>query len=127
MYHELRVIATLPKFCATTGGSLGIVTDRQEGLSTGRIVMRLPAWLSGAFRTEHRISAGDGAGDLAAADGSSSERFTQFVLEGASWKHELTQDEYALFPAPPVRRAPPLRPRRARVRRLPTKPILPPA
>jgi sugar-specific transcriptional regulator TrmB len=34
---------------------------------------------------------------ITAADGSSSERFTQFVLEGADWKHELTQDEYALF------------------------------
>jgi sugar-specific transcriptional regulator TrmB len=34
---------------------------------------------------------------ITSADGSSSERFTQFVLEGASWKHELTQDEYALF------------------------------
>jgi hypothetical protein len=34
---------------------------------------------------------------ITSADGTSSERFTQFVLEGASWKHELTQDEYALF------------------------------
>jgi hypothetical protein len=34
---------------------------------------------------------------ISLADGSSSERFTQFVSEGASWKHELTQDEYTLF------------------------------
>lgn len=34
---------------------------------------------------------------ITSADGTSSERFTQFVLEGASWKHELTQNEYALF------------------------------
>jgi len=31
------------------------------------------------------------------ADGSSSERTTQFVLENGSWKHELTQAEYDLF------------------------------
>jgi sugar-specific transcriptional regulator TrmB len=34
---------------------------------------------------------------ITSADGSSSERFTQFVLENGSWKHELTQEEYALF------------------------------
>jgi hypothetical protein len=34
---------------------------------------------------------------ITSADGTSSERFTQFVLEGAGWKHELTQEEYALF------------------------------
>jgi hypothetical protein len=34
---------------------------------------------------------------ITSADGSSSERFTLFVLEDAGWKHELTQDEYALF------------------------------
>jgi hypothetical protein len=31
------------------------------------------------------------------ADGSSSERTTQFVLENGSWKHELIQEEYDLF------------------------------
>jgi hypothetical protein len=31
------------------------------------------------------------------ADGTSSERTTQFVLENGSWKHELTQAEYDLF------------------------------
>ena len=31
------------------------------------------------------------------ADGTSSERTTQFVLENGSWKHELTQEEYDLF------------------------------
>jgi hypothetical protein len=31
------------------------------------------------------------------AEGSSSERTTQFVLENGSWKHELTQAEYDLF------------------------------
>ena len=31
------------------------------------------------------------------ADGSSSERATQFVLENGVWKHELTQSEYELF------------------------------
>ena len=30
-------------------------------------------------------------------DGASSERTTQFVLEDGSWKHELTQAEYAIF------------------------------
>jgi hypothetical protein len=30
-------------------------------------------------------------------DGSSSERFTRFVLENGSWKHDLTQEEYDLF------------------------------
>ncbi len=34
---------------------------------------------------------------ITSADGSSSERFTLFVLEDAVWKHELTQEEYALF------------------------------
>lgn len=34
---------------------------------------------------------------ITSADGSSSERFTQFVLENGIWKHELTQEEYALF------------------------------
>jgi hypothetical protein len=34
---------------------------------------------------------------ITSADGSSSERFTLFVLEDAGWKHELTQEEYALF------------------------------
>jgi hypothetical protein len=31
------------------------------------------------------------------ADGSSSERTTEFVLENGTWKHELTQEEYELF------------------------------
>jgi hypothetical protein len=30
-------------------------------------------------------------------DGSSSERFTRFILENGSWKHDLTQEEYDLF------------------------------
>jgi hypothetical protein len=30
-------------------------------------------------------------------DGSSSERFTRFVLEDSSWKHDLTLEEYDLF------------------------------
>ncbi len=34
---------------------------------------------------------------ITSADGSSSERFTQFVLENGSWKHELTPEEYELF------------------------------
>ncbi|MBA2511871.1 MAG: hypothetical protein H0V28_10370 [Rubrobacteraceae bacterium] len=34
---------------------------------------------------------------ITSADGSSSERFTRFVLENGSWKHELTSDEYELF------------------------------
>jgi outer membrane murein-binding lipoprotein Lpp len=34
---------------------------------------------------------------ITSADGSSSERFTRFVLENGSWKHELTPDEYELF------------------------------
>src|SRR5918994_2094750 len=31
------------------------------------------------------------------ADGSSSDRVTQFILENGSWKHDLTQEEYELF------------------------------
>ena len=34
---------------------------------------------------------------VTSADGSSSERFTQFVLENGSWKHDLTPEEYELF------------------------------
>lgn len=34
---------------------------------------------------------------ITSADGSSSERFTRFVLENGNWKHELTPDEYELF------------------------------
>lgn len=34
---------------------------------------------------------------ITAADGTSSERTTLFVLEGDSWLHELTPSEYALF------------------------------
>jgi len=34
---------------------------------------------------------------ITAADGSSSERFTRFVLENGEWKHELTPEEYELF------------------------------
>jgi len=34
---------------------------------------------------------------ITAADGSSSERFTRFVLENGDWKHELTPEEYELF------------------------------
>ena len=34
---------------------------------------------------------------ITSADGSSSERTTQFILENGSWKHDLTQTEYALF------------------------------
>ena len=34
---------------------------------------------------------------ITSADGSSSERFTRFVLENGSWKHELTPEEYELF------------------------------
>ena len=34
---------------------------------------------------------------ITSADGTSSERFTRFVLENGSWKHELTPDEYELF------------------------------
>ncbi len=34
---------------------------------------------------------------ITSADGSSSERATQFILETGSWKHELTQSEYELF------------------------------
>ena len=34
---------------------------------------------------------------ITAADGTSSERFTRFVLENGSWKHELTPEEYELF------------------------------
>jgi hypothetical protein len=30
-------------------------------------------------------------------DGSSSERFTRFLLENGGWKHDLTQEEYDLF------------------------------
>src|SRR5215204_5675096 len=30
-------------------------------------------------------------------DGSSSERYTRFVLQNGSWKHDLTQEEYDLF------------------------------
>jgi hypothetical protein len=30
-------------------------------------------------------------------DGSSSERFTRFILENGSWKHDLSQEEYDLF------------------------------
>lgn len=34
---------------------------------------------------------------ITSADGSSSERTTQFILENGSWKHDLTQTEYELF------------------------------
>jgi len=34
---------------------------------------------------------------ITAADGTSSERFTRFVLENGGWKHELTPEEYELF------------------------------
>ncbi len=34
---------------------------------------------------------------ITSADGTSSERFTRFVLEDGSWKHELTPEEYELF------------------------------
>ena len=34
---------------------------------------------------------------ITSADGSSSERFTRFVLENGSWEHELTPEEYELF------------------------------
>jgi len=34
---------------------------------------------------------------ITAADGSSSERTTRFVLENGSWKHELIPEEYDLF------------------------------
>ena len=34
---------------------------------------------------------------ITSADGTSSERFTRFVLENGSWKHELTPEEYELF------------------------------
>ncbi|MEJ7842708.1 MAG: hypothetical protein WKF95_13150 [Rubrobacter sp.] len=34
---------------------------------------------------------------ITSADGSSSERFTRFVLENGSWKHDLTSEEYELF------------------------------
>lgn len=34
---------------------------------------------------------------ITSADGSSSGRFTRFVLENGSWKHELTPEEYELF------------------------------
>jgi hypothetical protein len=34
---------------------------------------------------------------ITSADGSSSERVTQFVLENGNWKHDLTQEEYELF------------------------------
>lgn len=34
---------------------------------------------------------------ITSADGSGSERFTRFVLENGSWKHELTPEEYELF------------------------------
>jgi hypothetical protein len=30
-------------------------------------------------------------------DGSSSERFTRFIVENGSWEHDLTQEEYDLF------------------------------
>ena len=30
-------------------------------------------------------------------DGSSSERYTRFVSQNGSWKHDLTQEEYDLF------------------------------
>ena len=34
---------------------------------------------------------------ITSSDGSTFERYTQFVLEGGSWKHDLTQEEYDLF------------------------------
>ena len=34
---------------------------------------------------------------ITSADGSSSERFTRFVLENGSWEHDLTPEEYELF------------------------------
>ena len=34
---------------------------------------------------------------ITSADGSSSERFTRFVLENGDWMHELTPEEYELF------------------------------
>src|SRR5215203_551215 len=34
---------------------------------------------------------------ITSSDGSSFERFTQFVLEDSIWKHDLTQEEYDLF------------------------------
>jgi hypothetical protein len=34
---------------------------------------------------------------ITSPDGSTSERITQFILENGSWKHALTQEEYALF------------------------------
>jgi hypothetical protein len=34
---------------------------------------------------------------ITSADGSSSERTTQFILENGSWKHDLTETEYELF------------------------------
>jgi hypothetical protein len=34
---------------------------------------------------------------IALPDGSSSERFTRFILQNGSWKHDLTQEEYDLF------------------------------
>ena len=34
---------------------------------------------------------------ITSADGSSSERFTRFVLEDGGWEHDLTPEEYALF------------------------------
>ena len=34
---------------------------------------------------------------ITSADGTSSERFTRFILENGSWKHDLTSEEYELF------------------------------
>ena len=42
-------------------------------------------------------STAEGHLTITSAEGTSSERFTRFVLENGGWKHELTPEEYELF------------------------------
>jgi hypothetical protein len=56
---------------------------------------------AGIYRIDSTNAVDDSTVDvyltITTADGSSSERATQFVLENGIWKHELTQSEYELF------------------------------
>ena len=56
---------------------------------------------AGTYRIDSTDAVDDSTVDvyltITSADGSSSERATQFILENGSWKHELTSEEYEHF------------------------------
>lgn len=115
--EEAARAAAQDYYAAAAGGSYSYTYENLSAVSRGQVTE--DEWITdntalgsdaGAYSIDSVEAVDESTAEvwltITSADGSSSERFTRFVLENGVWKHELTPEEYELFAGATVESAP---------------------